>query len=379
MYTRKFKYHKINKQSFFLFGPRGVGKTNWIEYVVKSKNQINLLDHRIFFELSTDPTQLETYILDSNDWVVIDEIQKIPILLDEVHRLIEKKKYKFILTGSSARKLKKMEANMLGGRALTENVFPLTVSELGTDFNFEKSLKIGHLPMAYNSEQPEKFLQSYVSTFIKEEVLQEGIVRNVLGFNRFLQVASFSQGQYLNVTQVGADCSVDRRVTENFFQILEDLLIATRLPHFKKKMSRKSDSHPKFFFFDVGVFRALRPKGPEDKPEFIDGAALETLVYQELRAVNSYDGLGYEFYCWKESDKIDVDLVLYGEKGILAFEIKRANRLRGGELNGLNAFKEKFSKAECFFLYTGSEERKVNDIHVLPIENFLINMNKYLK
>ena len=336
------------------------------------------MDHRIFFELSSDPTKLETYIIDKLDWVVIDEIQKIPILLDEVHRLIEKKKYKFILTGSSARKLKKMEANMLGGRALTENVFPLTVSELGPDFNFEKSIKYGHLPMAYNSEQPEKFLQSYVSTFIKEEVLQEGIVRNVLGFNRFLQAASFSQAQYLNVTQVGADSAVDRRVTENYFQILEDLLIAVRLPHFKKKISRKSDFHPKFFFFDVGVFRTLRPKGPEDQPEQIDGPAIETLVYQELRATIAYHNLGSEIYCWKESDKIDVDFVLYGENGIFAFEVKRAHRLRGGELNGLNAFKEKFPSAHCFFLHTGTEERMIEHIHILPVQIFLMDIKKYL-
>lgn len=206
--------------------------------------------------------------------------------------------------------------------------------------------------MAYLSEEPCKFLESYVQTHIKEEVQQEGFIRNLSRFVRFLEAASFSHGQYLNVSKVASDCGIDRKIVENYFQILDYILIAERLPHFKKKMTRKTDFHPKFFFFDVGVFRTIRPQGPEDLPELIDGTALEGLVYQELRALNAYLNGEYQFFYWKESSGLDVDLVLYGKKRLLAFEIKRGARLRGKELNGLTAFKALYPSAELFW-WTG--------------------------
>ena len=371
MYTRLFNYHRDHEQSFFLFGPRGVGKTAWLDAVVRSKNYIDLLNGRTALSLTSDPTRLESYIISPRGWIVIDEVQKVPQILDEVHRLIEKKKYRFILTGSSARKLKRAGANLLAGRAITEKVFPLTVKELGKNFSLSRSLQWGHLPMATLSKQPARYLESYVQTYLREEVQQEGIVRNLTGFVRFLEAASFSQGQYLNISQVSADAGVDRKGVENYFHVLEDLLLAERLPLFRKKTLRKTDFHPKFFFFDVGVFRTLRPQGPEDQPEMIEGAALETLIYQELKALNFYYRAGYSFFCWKQGRNTDVDLVLYGKKGLLAFEIKRSQRIRGGELDGLRAFKEKFRSARCFYLYGGNERRVFDSIEVIPIEEFL--------
>lgn len=380
MYTRLLSIPN-SKHSFFLFGPRGVGKTQWLKSHIKTQNYIDLLNAKTFRVLNSDPTQLESYILNKKDWVIIDEVQKLPQILDEVHRLIESKFYKFILTGSSARKLKQAGVNLLAGRALTKKFFPLTAKEIKNNFDLKKSLLYGHLPQVYNLNRAldiEDYLQSYLQTYLKEEVIQEGIVRNTSGFNRFLEAASFSQGQYLNVTKVAEDAGVDRKVVETYFQIIEDLLLADRLPHFKKKLLRKTDSHPKFFLFDVGVFRVLRPTDPEDSPEFIDGAAIETLIYQELKAMNSYNSWGYTFYCWKFSNEIDVDLVMYGKNGIIAFEIKRSSRFRGGELKGLQKFKEIYPSAKMFYLYGGSEKRKFGEILALPINYFLTNMKEVL-
>jgi predicted AAA+ superfamily ATPase len=376
MYTRNINY--LKSQSFFLLGPRGVGKSNWAKSEFTHGQYIDLLKAKTFNELSANPSRLEEMILPSTKWVVIDEIQKLPTLLDEVHRLIEGKKIKFVLTGSSARKIKKQSGNLLAGRALLRNMYPLTAEELGSDFDFKKSLKIGHLPMAYTSTDPEEYLQAYVKTHLKEEVLQEGIVRNVLGFSRFLEAASFSQAQYLNISKVASDASVDRKVTEEYFRIIEDLLVAVRLPTFQKRAVRKTTKHPKFFFYDVGVFLTIRPEGPLDSPEEREGAALETLVFQELRAQNEYKKWGYEFYSWAISQGPDVDLVLYGKNGIIAIEVKRAKRLRGGELKGLDAFKDEYKMARTFLLYGGDEERNIAGHQIVPVEAFIRNPGAYI-
>lgn len=375
MYTRKFNY--LKQQSFFLFGPRGVGKSSWLENQFSPPKQIiDLLEPRTFNRLTADPSRLIEMIYDSKNWIIIDEIQKIPKLLDEVHRLIERKKIRFVLTGSSARSLRKAGVNLLAGRALTEYLYPLTASELADDFNFDKSIAHGHLPMAYTGQNPEEYLQSYVKTYIKEEVIQEGIVRNLMGFSRFLEAASFSQGQYLNVTKVASDCMVDRKVTEEYFRVLEDLLITERLSHFKKRATRKSDAHPKFFFFDVGVYRALRPKGPMDFPEEIEGPAIETLVYQEIRAHIAYSSLKFKIYCWKGVN--DVDFVLYGESGLVAIEVKRSSRLRGGEFDGLLEFKKHYAMARLIFLYGGDTRKMSNDIEAINLVDFLRRIQHFL-
>ncbi len=376
MYSRSVNYQN---NSFFLFGPRGVGKSSWVQKEFKGSLQIDLLHAQTFNELLANPSRLEEKIIDKNPaWIVIDEIQKIPQLLDEVHRLIEKRKLKFVLTGSNARKLRSQGVNLLAGRAFNLQMFPLTVRELGNDFQFEKSIRFGHLPMAIGNKNPADYLSSYLQTYLKEEIQQEGLTRNISAFSRFLESASFSQGQYLNISKVAQDCSVERKVVEQYFIILEDLLIAQRLPVFTKKAKRLMTKHPKFFFFDAGVFRTIRPKGPLDSIEEIEGAAWETLVYQEIRAENHYQKWGFDLFCWQVSKGPDVDLVLYGNQGIKALEIKRTDRLRGGELDGLRAFKKDYSMADCFFIYGGHEKRIIDDIMVIPIVDFFKNMTAYL-
>lgn len=359
-------------KSFFLFGPRGAGKTTWVKSSFPKAVYLDLLEAEIFNDLLANPQRLENLIPKVfNDWIIIDEVQRIPELLNEIHRLIEKYKYKFILTGSSARKLRKKGHNLLGGRALTYAMHPLVATELGDDFDLSHSLKFGQLPCAYTEDDPRAYLESYVKTYLDEEVRQEGLTRNLGAFSRFLEAASFSQGSVLNISSVARDCAVERKVVENYFGILEDLLIAHRLPVFAKKAKRRLVSHAKFYFFDTGVYRTLRPTGPLDMPEQIEGAAFETLFFQELLAINDALGLGYTISYWRTSNDTEVDFVLYGNRGLKAFEIKRAGKVSSSMLSGLKSFLRDYPMASVYFIYGGQHYRREGKIEVLPINEAL--------
>ena len=377
MYPRLLK--PPDTQSFFLFGPRGTGKTTWVRRTFPGAVYIDLLESELFTRLTANPQRLENLIPhDHGDWVVIDEIQRIPDLLSEVHRLIETRKHKFALTGSSARKLRRGGVNLLGGRARTLAMHPLTSFELGEDFTLEKSLRSGHLPAAYSHPEPDKFLAGYVKTYLEEEVRQEGLTRNLGAFARFLEGASFSQGGVLNVSEVARECAVERKVVESYFGILEDLLIGYRLPVFLKRAKRPLVAHPKFYFFDAGVFRALRPKGPLDRPEEIDGAACETLLFQELLATNDALDLGYKLSYWRSAAQQEVDFVLYGAKGLIAFEIKRTARASSIHLRGLRAFLKDYPMAKAYFLYGGRRRMREGQIDCVPMEAALRELPEIL-
>jgi predicted AAA+ superfamily ATPase len=377
MYSRLLSHP--DAQSFFLFGPRGTGKTTWVRRSFPGAVYIDLLEAELFTRLTANPQRLESLIPDGHrDWIVIDEIQRIPDLLSEVHRLIETRKHKFALTGSSARKLRRGGVNLLGGRARTLSMHPLTAGELGGDFNLEHSLRFGHLPVAYAEPHPEKYLAGYVRTYLEEEVRQEGLTRNLGAFTRFLEAASFSQGAVLNISEVARECAVERKVVESYFGILEDLLIGYRLPVFSKRAKRRLVAHPKFCFFDAGVFRALRPKGPLDSPEEIDGATCETLLFQELLAVNDALDFGYKLFYWRSAAQQEVDFVLYGAKGLFAFEIKRTARISGIDLRGLRAFLNDYPMAKACFLYGGRRRMREGLIDLVPIETALRELPEIL-
>lgn len=366
-------------KSFFLFGPRGTGKTTWVKSTFKQDIYIDLLEAELFNDLLANPQRLENFIPKNfSDWIIIDEVQKIPQLLDEVHRLIEKYKYKFILTGSSARKLRRAGPNLLGGRALTYWLHPLTVMELGEDFNLGHSLKFGQLPCAYTEADPKAYLESYVKTYLEEEVRQEGLTRNLAAFTRFLEAASFSQGSILNISSVARECAVERKVVEDYFSILEDLLIAYRVPVFTKRAKRRLVAHPKFYFFDVGVYRALRPMGPLDMPEEAEGAAFETLLFQELKAINDAFDLGYTISYWRTSNDMEVDFVLYGNNGIRALEVKRTGKVSKSMLNGLISFLKDYPMAKAYFIYGGERRLRQDDIEIVPMSNALKELSMLL-
>ena len=367
-------------KSSFLFGPRGTGKSAWVRDVFPGALVFDLLDSGLYAELAADPTRLGERIPKGHkSFVVLDEVQKAPALLDEVHRLIETRKLRFVLTGSSARKLRRGGANLLAGRAHTNRMHPLTAVELGPDFRLSHSLKYGHLPMAYTQSRPAEYLRAYAGTYLREEVLQEGFTRNLGAFARFLEQASLGQGQLLNTAALARDAAVTQKTAEGYIDLLEDLLLSVRLPSFTKRAKRRVVQHPKFYIFDAGVFRAIRPKGPLDTPEEEAGAALETLAMQELRAHNDYGNCGYTMHHYRTSAGHEVDFVLYGERGIRAFEVKRAAKVRAADLKGLQVFLADYPMAKATLVYGGSERRYEGEIELVPAEEWFRELPAFLE
>jgi predicted AAA+ superfamily ATPase len=368
--------------SCFLFGARGTGKTFWLRHRLPDSVYIDLLEARTSGELLADPQRLANRIpLDYRHPVVIDEIQRAPALLDEVHRLIESAGLVFVMTGSSPRKLRRGGSNLLAGRAISHQLFPFTAAELGQDFSLATALQYGMLPTIHDPAKnvvPDDYLATYVQTYLREEVVAEGLTRQAGAFARFLEAASFSQAQPLNISVVARESSVHRKVAESYFQILEDLLIGIRVPVFHKRAKRRLTAHPKFYFFDAGVYRTVRPRGPLDAPEEIDGAALETLVFQELRATSQNLGLDYNVYYWRTAGGMEVDFVLYGPRGIVAFEVKRKRQLSGHDLRGLRALLEDYPMAQAYVLYGGDHPAHFEPIRAIPIADALRDLPQLL-
>lgn len=368
------------KRSFFLFGPRGTGKSTWVAHAFPDALSIDLLDYGTYAELLANPGRIEALAAAQRaDTVLIDEVQRLPTLLDEVHKLIERKRWRFVLTGSSARKLRRGGVNLLAGRARTLAMHPLTARELGESFDLEHSLRHGQLPSVYVDDDPGAYLRSYVGTYLREEVQAEALTRNLETFSRFLTAASFSQASLLSVSAVARDLGISRKTVEGYFDLLGDLLLGVRLPVFTRRAKRAMTAHPKFFFFDAGVYRAMRPRGPLDVVEEIDGAALETLVMQELRATNDNLGLGYEMFCWHTRDHREVDFVLYGERGLVAVEVKRSGFFRDADLATLRLFRSDYPSARCALFYGGTRAYEIDGIRVLPVARALVELPEWLE
>ncbi len=368
------RYFKTIKQSYFLFGPRGTGKSTFLKTNYPNALWIDLLKPDIFRTYSARPERIIELVRGNPDKkvIIVDEIQKVPELLSAVHSLIEEKKDKqFILTGSSARKLKQTGINLLAGRVLLKTFHPFLLSELNNNISLDTILKFGLLPIVISSASPKDTLEAYVSLYIKEEVQQESLIRNIGNFSRFLESISFSHGSILNISNVARECEIERKVVEGYIKILEDILLAFRLPVFSKRAKRAVIQHPKFYFFDTGVFQALRPKGPLDSPEEIGGAALEGLIIQQLKAWNAYNGNPYEIFFWHSRGGVEVDFILYGEDGIYAIEVKNTNRIRPADLRPLQSFAKDYPKSKKIFLYRGKEKILRNNILCIPCLQFL--------
>ncbi len=380
MVTRMLEIPLSRRKSFFLFGPRGTGKTWWVKRQLPEAHYFDLLDMSLYQQLLANPHSLVELIPKNyKGWIIIDEIQRIPALLNEVHRLIEAKCYTFVLTGSSARTLRRQGVNLLAGRALVYHMYPLVAQELGEQFDIKKSLKFGQLPALLTEPEPKAYLDAYVATYLREEVLQEGLTRNLSAFSRFLEVASFSQGQVLNVSSVARECGINQKSVSNYFDILDDLLLGYRLPVFNKRAQRQTVRHPKFYFFDVGIYQNIRPRGIIDSSEEIEGPALETLFLQSLRAINDYNALDYQLYYWRTKTGLEVDFILYGEKGFHAFEIKRSAQIPKRVTRGLRAFKQEFPEAKCHLIYGGNQICYLDDFTVWPIADALKKLPEIIK
>ena len=364
------------RQSFFLFGPRGTCETAWIGARLPGAVTFDLLDAALYARLLARPTLLGDMVPSTHKgWVVIDEVQRAPALLDEVHRLIESRRLRFVLTGSSARTLRRGGVNLLAGRALTRFMHPLTASELGRDFDLRKAIRIGGLPFAWTTDTPQDYLAAYTATYLREEVLQEGLTRNLGAFTRFLEVASFSQASVLNMSTVARESGIAAKMAEGYFTILEDLLLAVRIPPFTKRAKRRIVAHPKFFFFDAGVYRAVRPRGPLDSPEEAEGPALETLVLQQLRAWNDYGNRGYSIHYWRTPEGDEVDFVLYGERGMIAIEVKRSARVRTEDLRSLARFRADYPQTRTVLLHAGSRRWHESGVDIVPLAEALVDLD----
>jgi predicted AAA+ superfamily ATPase len=307
-----------------------------------------------------------------NSTVIIDEIQKVPQLLETVHSIMEQKRnIQFILTGSSARKLRRSSANLLGGRAYNMKMLPFSYSEIKNECNFSEILEFGTIPVIVRSDDKLKALLAYIDLYLREEILNEGLTRNIENFSRFLEAISFSHASLLNISNVARDCDVPRKTVGGYLEILKDLLIVETVPVFTKRAKRKLVSHEKMYFFDTGLFRQLRPRGPFDRVSEIDGAALEGLVFQHLKAWIIFNDKRDKLYFWRTKNGNEVDFIIYGESGIRGIEVKNSDTIRLNDLNGLKSFKKDYPEAELFLLYRGKETFIRDEIKVMPCEDYI--------
>lgn len=362
------------KQSYFLFGPRGTGKSTWVKMQYPQALYIDLLISDVRRRYEAFPEDLIKAIapLEGHIRVIIDEVQKVPELLSIVHALIEEKRnVQFILTGSSARKLKREGVDLLAGRAIKKEMHPFLASEIGDKFVLEKALKFGMLPLIWEAEDQEEVLESYVNLYVVEEVQFEGLVRNIGSFARFLSVISFSHASILNITNISRECEVKRSTVENFLGVLKDLLLSYEIPIFSKRAKRLLISHPKFYLFDSGIFQALRRKGPMDNETEIDGSALEGLIFQHLKAWCEYTKGKYEIFYWRTKFGLEVDFIIYGDKGFWAIEVKNGKKISSKDLRGLKNFIEDYPEAIPIFIYRGKIQLKEDDILCIPCDDFL--------
>lgn len=369
----KARFLHIPQGSFFLFGPRGTGKSLWLRHTFPHALYLDFLSPEVFRAYTASPERLESLIEGNPNQkiVIIDEVQKVPEVLDVVHKMIEKKKaLRFILTGSSPRKLKRAGVDLLAGRAAVKTLHPFMAAELGKDFCMETALEKGLLPLVCGAKDSRDALNAYIALYLREEVQIEGLVRNIGGFTRFLEAISFSHGSILNVTAIARECAVERKTVEGYISVLEDLLLAFRVPVFAKKAKRHIVQHPKFYFFDVGIFQTLRPRGSLDSPQDISGVALEGLVAQHLRAFQAYASEKIDLYYWRTKSGVEVDFIVYGQDTFYAIEVKSSKTIHSQDLKGLLSFKEDYPQATAIMLYRGKEQLRIKEVLCLPCENF---------
>jgi predicted AAA+ superfamily ATPase len=301
--------------------------------------------------------------------VIIDEVQKIPALLDEVHWLIEHRHLRFVLCGSSARKLKRSHANLLGGRAVRYELLPLVFPEI-VDFDLVKALNAGLLPRHYGADAPQRLIQSYIGEYLQQEITAESLTRNIPAFGRFLEIAALCNGEMLNYKNIASDCGVSAPTVKEYYQILEDTLIGSQLPAFQKRAQRRTISAPKFYFFDVGVTGFLARRGLVQQGSELFGRAFEHFIFSELLAHSRYSDKFYPITYWKTTSGFEVDFVLADHETVI--EVKSSNEAKPRHLKGLRAFKEEFTVKKSIVVSLDPRPRKTEDnILILPWKDFL--------
>lgn len=360
----------LSERSYFLFGPRQTGKSTLIESELKGKAQIiDLLDSDLFLSLNSKPSRLREMCQDAGSKiVVIDEIQKAPLLLNEVHLLMQRKGLKFLLTGSSAKRLRQGGVNLLGGRAHEMRLYPLTSAELAKDFDLSKALSFGTLPSIVTSAEPLRDLEAYCTLYLTQEIQAEGYVRSLPAFSRFLEVAALSNSCLINYSKIANDAQVPPNTVREHFQILRDTLIGQDLAPWRKSKTRKAVSTAKFYFFDIGVARTLQGRKGKIQQNSRDfGEAFESFIAQELFAYCSYNFLAAPQF-WRTDRGLEVDF-LVGDR--LAVEVKATATVSKDELKGLKALQEEKAHKHYVLVCLEPVARLVDGVRILPIAQFL--------
>jgi uncharacterized protein len=356
----------LDKKSHFLLGPRQTGKTFLIHHTLKNVRVYDLLDSEIYLALSRNPGRISEELQPQDRIVVIDEIQRLPELLNEVHRLIETKGIRFLLTGSSARKLRRGGINLLGGRARTKYLHPLTYKELNEHFDLFLAIERGLIPSIYFSDEPRADLQAYAGAYLQQEILAEGATRNIPAFSRFLRVAALCNATIVNFTNISNDAQVARTTVYEYFEILKDTLILHELPAWRKSKKRKPLASSKYYFFDVGAVAVLQ--GREFRPgtpEF--GEAFETYLMHELKSFSDYVS-GEQLSYWRSTSGFEVDFII-GEH--TAIEVKAKKNLSPNDIKSLRMLEEEGKLKRYICVSMEPRRRKVGNIDILPYREFL--------
>ena len=356
----------LNKKSHFLLGPRQTGKTSLIRHTLKNVRVYDLLDSEVFLSLSHTPGRISEELQPRDRIVVIDEIQRLPELLNEVHRLIETRGIRFLLTGSSARKLRRGGINLLGGRARTKYLHPLTYKELNEHFDLFLATSRGTIPSIYFSDEPLADLRAYAGSYLQQEVLAEGATRNIPAFSRFLRVAALCNATIVNFTNVANDAQVARTTVYEYFEILKDTLLLYELPAWRKSKKRKPLASSKYYFFDVGVVAVLQ--GREFRagtPEF--GEAFETYLMHELKCFSDYIS-GEQLSYWRSTSGFEVDFIIGDHT---ALEVKAKKNLSPNDIKSLRMLAEEGKLKRYICVSMEPRRRKVGNIDILPYKEFL--------
>jgi len=376
MYNRLQALKQRQKNSCFLWGARQTGKSTLLKDLFPSAPYYDLLLTNEFMRLNNNPSLLREELLvgGTKGPVIIDEVQKIPLLLDEIQWLIVNKGYSFILCGSSARKLKRGSGNLLGGRALKYLLFPLVSHEI-PDFDLQRALNHGMIPRHYLAKDPKRLQQAYVGEYLKEEIAAEALTRNIPAFSHFLEAAAFSNGEMVNYQNIATDCGISAPTVKEYFQILEDTLIGYFIPAFRKKAKRRVIGAPKFYFFDLGIVNYLLKRENIAQGSELFGRSFEHLIMQELMAHRHYSGLEYDINYWRTASGFEVDFILDG--GSVAIEIKGVPEIKPHHLKGLRAFIEDHHPRKSIVVSLDPKPRLTQDnIQILPYKVFLENLWK---
>lgn len=376
MYNRISSLSLSPKETCFLWGPRQTGKSTLLGQLFPGAIKFDLLLADVYLRLVTHPEKMREEFLESGltgktqkQPVIIDEVQKIPALLDEVHWLVENLGIRFVLCGSSARKLKRNHANLLGGRAVRYELFPLVSKEIET-FDLVKALNNGLLPRHYDSTVPNRLIQSYVGDYLQQEITAESLTRNIPAFGRFLEVAALCNGELINFQNITSDCGVSAPTIKEYYQILEDTLIGTMLPAYRTRAKRRVVVAPKFFFFDTGITGYLAKRGTISPGSELFGRAFEHFIYLELLAHSRYSEKFYTISFWKTSSGFEVDFILGDHE--IAIEVKSTNDVQSRHTRGIRAFQEEFKPRESIVVSLDPTPRKTGEgILVLPWKEFL--------